>query len=187
MPQPKTAQSSSAPALAPDGHHLAYFVCVAGDRPVCDLDVVELDDSGKPVSTPRACGEGPLPLKAASPGAATARPCLYTTQPRRRRSTCGARGSTASRAPERLELAGLGARMPTIASARDRLVFVALAQHHRRLHAGGCASSSAPRRLLGHPAAVLARRHPARLQHRRDLARGSTSGSPRPTAPMLTS
>ncbi len=158
-----SAQLHSSPALAPDGHRLAYMTCMAtSGGPSCGVDVVELDDRLQPVSSPRRLVAGVEPAGLAwSPDGGSV---LYTISPvpemllplarvGRRRS--GTRARRTGRAW--CAYAGaLGGRAPPGVQP--------LAQQRRRLHARARATPGARLLLLGHPAAVLARRQPSRLR-----------------------
>ena len=122
--QSKPAQALVSPALAPDGHHLAYLACeFAGSRPTCGIDVVELDERWQPVSASRR-----LANKAYNLGGVVWSPdgtsVIYTIQPLPETFYLSRAWITGNRAPERLDLAGQGARMPAMASARNRVAFV---------------------------------------------------------------
>jgi Tol biopolymer transport system component/DNA-binding winged helix-turn-helix (wHTH) protein len=123
MRQPKTAVLLNAPAVAPDGHHLAYLACARMDCLCCDLSVVELDDRWQAVSTPRRLAN----QLGAWGGLAWSRDgasVLYSAGPGNETHHLWRAWVRGNRAPERLELAGLGAHMPALASARNRLAFV---------------------------------------------------------------
>jgi len=120
LPQPKTVEYLTAVQTAPDRHHLAYFACAL--KTGCSVDVVDLDDKGQAVSTPRHVANDPRPesgLTWTRDGASV----LYTTAPAPETFYLWRAWINGERAPERFELAGLGARMPSVAAARDRLVF----------------------------------------------------------------
>ena len=184
--QPKGQQLLGSPALAPDGHRLAYMTCMAtSGGPSCGVDVVELDDRLQPVSSPRrlVAGVAPAGLVWSPDGASV----LYTIHPVPEMFYLWRAWVDGGRAPERrrtgrarcAHAGGLGGREPPGVQP--------LAQQRRRLHAGARATPGARLLLLGHPAAVLARRHPPCLQPRRVRASRSTSGSRPRTGPMRTS
>jgi eukaryotic-like serine/threonine-protein kinase len=122
--QPRKApQFLASPAPAPDGRHLAYLACeeMTGGT-ICDVEVVELDERWQPLSAPRR-----LTNQAVPPGLIWSRDgtsVIYATQPVPETFYLWRAWVNGEREPERLELAGLGARMPAIASAQNRLAFV---------------------------------------------------------------
>ena len=118
---------------------------------------------GKPVSDASSRGEEVHRLKAASSGARDGTSVIYTRRRRRRRSICGAHGSPAIARRNDSIWQGWGRACRRYVRRQSSGVRPH-AEQHRRLHA----RRPAPRPvlvtvLLGHPAAVLARRHPARL------------------------
>ena len=94
LPQPKTVAFLFGARLAPDGRHLAYFALSRGRQAVPSMSWTSTT-RGKP-SRRRGMWRRTPALKAASPGLATAHPCCTRPRRRRRPSTCGAHGSTAS-------------------------------------------------------------------------------------------
>jgi Tol biopolymer transport system component/tRNA A-37 threonylcarbamoyl transferase component Bud32 len=106
-------------SIARDGHHMAFTSCQAD----CELDVVALDEHLKPTSSPQRLADrlwGPGNPTWARDGASV----IYTLEPANEQFYLWRAWIDGSRAPERLELAGLGARMPTLASSGNpRLVF----------------------------------------------------------------
>jgi Tol biopolymer transport system component len=122
--KPRTSQFLTSPALAPDGRHLAYMACVdssAGLR--CDAEIVEIDERWQQVSAPRRVAtqvddDGGLVW------ARDGRSVLYVNQRAPQTFYLWRAWLDGDRAPERLDLAGLGARMPTLSSAGNRLAFV---------------------------------------------------------------
>ncbi len=162
--QSKSAQVLVSPALAPDGHHLAYLACeFAGSGPTCGIDVVELDERWQPVSASRRLTNKAYNLG----GVAWSRDgtsVIYTIQPLPETFYLSRAWITGNRAPERLDLAGQGARMPAMASAGNRVAFVRTQNTVGVYTLGRRAASGARLLLLGHPAAVLARRQTTRLR-----------------------
>jgi Tol biopolymer transport system component len=112
-------------ALAPDGHHLAYLACEEIGCACCALSVVELDERWQAVSAPRRL-VNQLEAWGGLAWSGDGESVLYSVGPAHTPEThylwrVWVRGD---RTPERLEPAGLGARMPAVASARNRLAFV---------------------------------------------------------------
>ena len=122
--QSESAQVLVSPSLAPDGHHLAYLACeFVGSAPTCGIDVVELDERWQPVAASRRLTNKAYNLG----GVAWSRDgasVIYTIQPLPETFYLSRAWITGNRAPERLDLAGQGARMPAMASAGNRLAFV---------------------------------------------------------------
>ncbi len=121
--QPTAQQVFVSPALAPDGRHLAYLACVDMSGGSCDVEVMELDARWQPVSAPRRLTSPVNPeggLVWSRDGASV----IYSTEPVPETFYLWRAWVNGDRAPERLEVAGLGARMPAIASTRNRLAFV---------------------------------------------------------------
>ena len=143
LAQPKAPQVFTSPALAPDGRHLAYLACVdTSGGPSCDVEVMELDERWQPVSAPRRLTSPVNPgggLVWSRDGASV----IYSTEPLPETFYLWRAWVNGDRVPERLEVAGLGARMPAIASARNRLAFV------RTLYSMGVSTlEPAPRPVL---------------------------------------
>ena len=122
--QPKAPQFLASPALAPDGHHLAYMACaVSSGGAKCDVEVMDVDERWQPVSTPRRVTTTVNPIG----GLVWTRDgtsVIYTSEPVPQTFYLWRAWVAGDRAPERLDLAGLGARMPTLSSAGNRLAFV---------------------------------------------------------------
>jgi eukaryotic-like serine/threonine-protein kinase len=119
---PKGEQRLGSPALARDGHRLAYMTCMpTSGGPSCAVDVVELDDRLQPVSSARRLVAGVVPGGLVwSPDGASV---LYTMSPAPEMYYLWRAWVDGGRAPERVELAGLGACMPAIPAERNRLAF----------------------------------------------------------------
>jgi serine/threonine protein kinase/Tol biopolymer transport system component len=128
-------------AFSPDGGALAYASCKGGrGAPACQVHVLPLDRQGRPRGTARRLS-GQRFLSDGLAWTRDGRWILY-----------GTAGGAVSRLwrvradggapPERLELAGLGARQPSTASSRDRLVFTRVHAEWgiRRLQVGGTAA-----------------------------------------------
>src|SRR4029453_10544539 len=118
--QPKGQQRLGSPALARDGHRLAYMTCIdTSSGPNCGVDVVELDDRLQPVSSPRRLvgGVNPAGLGWSPDGASV----LYTMSPAPEMFYLWRAWVDGGRAPERVELAGLGARMPALSAEGERV------------------------------------------------------------------
>ena len=118
LPQPKTAFFVSSTALSPDGHRLAYLAC--GQRG-CDLDVVEVDARWQPSRPPGSCESPAARQWLAWSGDNTS--VFYTTEPIPETFYLSRAWVTGVRPPERAQLAGLGARMPSMAPSQNRLAF----------------------------------------------------------------
>jgi Tol biopolymer transport system component len=116
--QSQPPASNFAPTFAPDGRRLAYLSC----DPSCGVYVVDVDTAYKPLAAPRQLvpriGLGINSIAWARDG----------------RSVIFGGGATflnylwrvpadGSRAPERIEVAGLGAAWPATVFSRDRLAF----------------------------------------------------------------
>ena len=120
----KLAQVLVSPAVAPDGRHLAYLTCDdTSAGPICGVDVVKLDEQWQPVSASRRLAskvyhQGGLVWS--RDGASV----VYTIRPLPETFYLSRAWITGDRAPERLDLAGQGARMPAIALAGNRVAFV---------------------------------------------------------------
>ena len=110
------------PAFSPDGHRLAYFACNCCYATACDLMVVDLDGDLAATGTPRRLAS-----------MATQMIGLTWTPDGKSLVYGGGQGnyvhnlwrvdSDGRRPPERIELAGFGARKPAIVRSRHRLVF----------------------------------------------------------------
>ncbi|HJY33432.1 MAG TPA: protein kinase [Vicinamibacterales bacterium] len=119
LPAPKGVSFISATALAPDGHHLAYLSCGANG---CTLIVTEFDDRWQPVSAPRQLANRLKPQGGLA-WAADSASVIYVVDPAPETCYLWRAWIRGDRAPERVEVAGLGARMPSLSAARNRLAF----------------------------------------------------------------
>jgi Tol biopolymer transport system component len=120
MAKPASAIEFTGPAISWDSHHLAFMMCQAS---ACELDVVPLDDHLQPIGTPRRLATRVWPVSKLAWTRDNAS-VLYTMEPAPEQFYLWRAWIDGSRAPERVELAGLGARMPTFSPAANRLVFV---------------------------------------------------------------
>jgi len=120
MAKPASAEVIVGPAISRDSRHLAFMSCQAGE---CELDVVPLDGHLQPASTPRRLAARVWPLSQIAWMRDNAS-VIYTTEPAPEQFYLWRAWIEGSRVPERVELAGLGARMPTFSPVANRLVFV---------------------------------------------------------------
>jgi Tol biopolymer transport system component len=117
----KLPSSDYNPSFSPDGHRLAYASCI---RPLnCDLYLLELDGAMAPLGPARR-----LTTQAAYTinGIAWTRDGLsiiYTSQFTLNHTYLWRIAIEGNRAPERVEIAGLGAWLPATARGRDLLIF----------------------------------------------------------------
>ena len=106
-----------APALSPDGRHLAYAACVTRLAPTpCDIYVLELDPGFVPAGSPRRLTRQGVVIRRIA-WAPDGRFLVYDTEHALGFSLWRV-GVAASRPPERLEVAGLGAQYPAISGSR---------------------------------------------------------------------
>ena len=119
--QAKAPASDRDPAISYDGRRLAYFSCANCCWGACDLMTVELDAELRPIGAPRRLTSMNSQLE----GAAWTRgggSLLF--QRSTGISTYLWRVDVDGRhPPERIEVAGLGARHPSTVPSRDRLVY----------------------------------------------------------------
>jgi Tol biopolymer transport system component len=107
------------PALSPDGHHLAYKSCVSRIFLSCHIDVVELGADYAPAGPPRR-----LTRRAGwIAGLAWTRDGNSLIYGDRTTGRLWRTWIVGDRPPERIELAGLGARHPATTASLDRLAF----------------------------------------------------------------
>ena len=111
------------PEFAPDGRHLAFASCQdAGGRSNCDVKVVALDQSFHAVGEPRRLTRESLWSVRGTSWSRDAASIVYGAL-EFPFSSLWRVPADASRAPERIELAGLDAAFPATTRARDRLAF----------------------------------------------------------------
>ena len=108
------------PAIAPNGRRLAFTACQILN---CELDVVALDEHLQPGPASRRLAAGIWPVGALA-WTRDSESVLYTVAPSPEQFYLWRAWIDGARAPERVELAGLGARMPTFSASANRLVFV---------------------------------------------------------------
>jgi serine/threonine protein kinase/dipeptidyl aminopeptidase/acylaminoacyl peptidase len=108
------------PAFAPDGGHLAYQSC---EYPRCSLCVVELNAVLRPVAAPRQLAKlinfDVTPIAWARDG----RSVIYSSWETNLVNYLWRVAADGKGAPERMEVAGLGAVWPATVPSRDRLAF----------------------------------------------------------------
>jgi Tol biopolymer transport system component len=111
-----------APAVSPDGRFLAFAACVVGS---CDMQLVELGPDFVPKSSPRRLTRQGFSILAAA-WVPDGRSLVYDTEfgPGTDVFQLWRVAIDGSRPPERLELAGLGARWPALSG--NRLAFTRL-------------------------------------------------------------
>ena len=119
MAKPASAEVILGAAISRDSRHLAFVSCQAGE---CELDVVPLDDHLQPASTPRRLAERIWPLGQVVWMRDNAS-VIYTMEPAPEQFYLWRAWIEGSGVPERVELAGRGARMPTYSPVANRLVF----------------------------------------------------------------
>jgi eukaryotic-like serine/threonine-protein kinase len=102
------------PAFSPDGRSLAYRSCGAAS---CDLEVLPMDETYQPVGAVRRLLEGQKSIEGVIWDEA-GRSLLYAQEPAPANVRLWRLWVDGRRQPERLDLAGVGARMPTLRGSR---------------------------------------------------------------------
>ncbi|HET9270650.1 MAG TPA: winged helix-turn-helix domain-containing protein [Vicinamibacterales bacterium] len=111
------------PEFAPDGRRLTFAACQdAGARRNCDVKVVDLDESYHAVGDPRRLTPEPLWSVRGTSWSRDGVSVVYGAL-EFPFSSLWRVPADGSRAPERMELAGLDAAFPATARSRDRLAF----------------------------------------------------------------
>jgi eukaryotic-like serine/threonine-protein kinase len=126
------------PAFSPDGRRLAYLACDSARYAVCDVMTVALDAGLTPNGPPRqhtSMGTQMLGLAWARDG----RTLVYGTENAGVWHLWRVEVDD-SRSPERIEMAGFGARRPATTPSRDRLVF-ARSTSNSDIHLAGLSGS----------------------------------------------
>jgi Tol biopolymer transport system component len=111
--------SDRSPAFSPDGRRLAYAHCDA--VLACNVEVLELDALA-PVGAPRQLAAS-IDLINGVAWTRDGTSVIYGSQPAVSVFYLWRVGVDGTRPPERIEVAGLGAKDPTTARSRDRLAF----------------------------------------------------------------
>ena len=109
-----------APAFAPEGRRLAYASC---QTETCSVYVVELDTKYQPVAAPRQLTRQRGVFFSSIAWARDGRSVIFGDSDNSANAYLWRAVADGSRAPERIEVAGLGAAWPTTVLSRDRLAF----------------------------------------------------------------
>jgi Tol biopolymer transport system component len=120
MPQPKGVNFICNTTLAPDGHHVAYLACSGHSG--CALAAVDFDDQWRLLGSPQTLAQG-LDAQTGVEWDGNSASVLYVDMPAPETFYMWRKWLAGDRPPERVELAGLGARMPSLSVARHRLAF----------------------------------------------------------------
>ena len=115
-------RSDFAPAFSPDGRRLAYGSCATGLLG-CDVYVLEMDAALAPTSSPRRLTRSAVPVIGSLAWTRDGRSVIYNAQAAVLLRYLWRVPVEGNQPPERIEVAGLGATMPAIALAKDRLAF----------------------------------------------------------------
>jgi Tol biopolymer transport system component/DNA-binding winged helix-turn-helix (wHTH) protein len=110
------------PAFSPDGSRLAYLACNRPDYAICDVMIIDLNAEPGPSGVPHRLTS----MAAQMYGLAwtrDGRSLVFGTEAPALVSYLWRVDSNGHRPPERLEVAGLGARHPATVLSKDRLVF----------------------------------------------------------------
>jgi Tol biopolymer transport system component/DNA-binding winged helix-turn-helix (wHTH) protein len=108
-------------AISPDGRQLAYAACA--EFLACDLELVTIDGGLNPSGSVRTLVRRPAGTIHEVCWSRDGRSVLYVTEPIAYADRLWRIRIDGSGAPEPVDIAGIGARNPTLAPARDRLVF----------------------------------------------------------------
>jgi Tol biopolymer transport system component len=112
------------PTFAPDGRRVAYISC-SPQHPQCTVNVVELDAAAfKPVTAPRQLMMRPELAVDALAWSRDGRSVIVSAWDNVWLHYLWRVPADGSQAPERIEVAGLGAGWPATVFSRDRLAFV---------------------------------------------------------------
>jgi Tol biopolymer transport system component/DNA-binding winged helix-turn-helix (wHTH) protein len=120
LTRPARGVSHSAPAFSPSGRQLAYASCIGA---WCEIEVLDLDDGLVPKPPPRRVTHHRLAMWGLNSTAWTrdGRSIVYSSWDGE--AYLWSVRADGSHAPERLEAAGLGAIMPTVAASTNQIVF----------------------------------------------------------------
>jgi Tol biopolymer transport system component len=142
LTQAKAPARDSDPALSPDGRRLAYFSCNSPYWGPCDVWDVDLDAHLVPTGVPRRLTSMGLPMDGLA-WSRNGRTVVFSAISNTGMRYLWRADSDARVPPERLEVAGLGARQPATVASRDRLVF-AVSREDSDIYAVGPTTASRP-------------------------------------------
>jgi Tol biopolymer transport system component len=118
LTRPSPGGADEAPAWSPDGRRLAYSSCVSRLPPMpCDVHVLELDARLVPAGAPRRLTRQATSINRLA-WTPDGRSIVYDSEPGPYTHYLWRVAADGATPPERLEIAGLGARSPAIAGTR---------------------------------------------------------------------